>query len=343
MGNSAGFNDAGLKLGQMRPGRMLATTNVSTAVGVVPSQSQRRESDVAPQDARLQDARPQFRIAMFGLSYKFQRLLEIVLRHARHNQYNFVVAGSRAPDEYDIAIVDMTVKGGPEVASTLRRFGATRPIVKLGRRADPTRAMDDLLHQQFTIQVLKVLDRCVDGLRQFRTDGFSVPPNAHRSTTAIKAPVGAVAAPVALRPSRIRALVIDDSPTVRRQMALALHQMGVESEGVCSANEALDVLSQRRYDLIFCDVVMPEKNGFQLTKAIKRDRALRDVPLIILTSKSSPIDLIRGALAGCNSYLVKPVSLKALRETVIKNLRRSSRFDIPLGPIKPATGQRAFA
>ena len=76
---------------------------------------------------------------------------------------------------------------------------------------------------------------------------------------------------------------------------------------------------------------------------IHPEGALRDVPLIILTSKSSPIDLIRGALAGCNSYLVKPVSLKALRETVIKNLRRSSRFDIALGPVKPANGTQSFA
>ena len=340
MGNSPEFHDAGVSDGRLSSDK---SSDIASSVANSGGNSGANTGPSATKFERPADQRPEFRVAMFGLSYKFQRLLEIVLRHARHNQFNFVMAGSRAPDDYDIAIVDMTVKGGPEVASTLRRFTATRPIVKLGRRADPTRAMDDLLHQQFTIQVLKVLDKCVDSLQQLRANGFTNPPNAHPSTTAIKAPAGAAASPVALRPSRIRALVIDDSPSVRRQMALALHQMGVESEGVCSANEAMDVLAQRRYDLIFCDVVMPEKNGFQLSKAIKRDRALRDIPLIILTSRSSPIDLIRGALAGCNSYLVKPVSLKALRETVIKNLRRSSRFDIPLGPEKPASGLRLLA
>ena len=338
MGNNARFQDSSAGNERLNSSQSVAVNEFETAPAYAGNNAVNARSFQAPADKR-----PEFRVAMFGLSYKFQRLLEIVLRHARHNQFHFVMAGSRAPDDYDIAIVDMTVKGGPEVASTLRRFTANRPIVKLGRRADPTRAMDDLLQQQFTVQVLRVLDQCVDGLAQLRTNGFMNPPNAHPSTTAIKAPAGASAAPVALRPSRIRALVIDDSPSVRRQMALALHQMGVESEGVCSANEAMDVLAQRRYDLIFCDVVMPEKNGFQLAKAIKRDRALRDIPLIILTSRSSPIDLIRGALAGCNSYLVKPVSLMALRETVIKNLRRSSRFDIPLGPVKPASPLRLFA
>ncbi len=281
------------------------------------------------------DSRPEIRVAVFGLAYKFQRLLEIVLRHAKHNQYRYVIAGSRAPQDYDIAIVDMTVKGGPEVAITLKNALHTRPVLKMGRRNDAERELDDLLQQNFTIQVLRVLNQTVDSFRRYRATGFQTLPNAHPSTTAIKAKIGDVAKPVALRPSRIRALVIDDSQTVRRQMSLALHQMGIESEGVGSGQEALDVLSMRNYDLIFCDVMMPEQNGFQITKQIKKDRALRDIPLIILTSKSSPFDLIRGALAGCNSYLVKPVSLQALRETVVKSLRRSMRYDIPLGPDEP--------
>ena len=48
---------------------------------------------------------------------KFQRILEIVLKHARHNQYRFVLTASRGPGEYDIAMVDMTAKGGFEVGS----------------------------------------------------------------------------------------------------------------------------------------------------------------------------------------------------------------------------------
>ncbi len=293
------------------------------------------EQKLKRMNASPADGRPTFRIASFGMAYKFQRLLEIVLRHARHNPYRFEIAGSRAPEDYDIAIVDMTVKGGPEVATTLRRSVEGRPIVRMGRRNDTARGTDDLLVDQFTIQLLRSLNRAAEGVKNLKLKGFYNAPNAPRSTTAIKASENAVADPVSLRPAKILALVIDDSQTVRRQLSLALHQMGIETEGVSGSQEALDVLSLRRYDLIFCDVMMPGgANGFELTKAIKRDRALKEVPLIILTSKSSSFDLLRGALAGCNSYLVKPVSLKALRETVVKNLRRSSRFDIHLEPMR---------
>ncbi len=119
-----------------------------------------------------------------------------------------------------------------------------------------------------------------------------------------------------------RALLVDDSPTVRRQLSVALQRMGLESEGVGSAPEALAAMADRRYELVFVDVMMPVMDGYQLTRAIKRDPATRGTPVVILTSRSSPFDLARGALAGCNSYLVKPVALQSLRDTVLRHLHR---------------------
>lgn len=266
-------------------------------------------SNESPATGPQSDARPLYRVAIFGLAHKFQRLMEIVLRHARHNQYRYVLAQSRGPGEYDIAMVDMTVQGGPEVASTLRRLPGARPVVRVGRRTDHARGPDDLLQASFTMNLLKTLNRVVEEALL----GRPAPPAGLWSSTA---PVGGSG-----NGERARVLIVDDSPTVRRQLAVALQQMGLDSEGVGSAREALDTLAQRRYDLVFVDVVMPEMDGYRLTREIKRARGLRATPVIILTSRSSPFDLARGALAGCNSYLVKPVSLNSLRETVARHLR----------------------
>jgi CheY-like chemotaxis protein len=279
--------------------------------------------------------RPQFRVALFGLNYKFQRLLEIIVRHARHNQYQFVLAGSRGPGDYDIAMVDMTVKGGPEVASTLHKLVGKQSVVRLGRRADPARPVDDLAYQNFTLHVLGALNRVVDsGLVRRTSNSIAQVADAVRrefSRESARNPATTAAAvPSAPRPAMLRALIVDDSPTVRRQLSLALQQMGLETEAVGMAQEALDVLALRRYDIVFADVMMPEMDGYKLTKTIKRDRALRKIPVVILTSRASPFDLARGAFAGCNSYLVKPVSLKALKQTVLKNLSRSTALDMPL-------------
>ena len=74
------------------------------------------------------DARPVYRIAVFGLGPRFQRLLEIIVKHARHNNYRYRLAEQPGPGEYDIALVDMTAKGGAEVARTLRSVPQALPL-----------------------------------------------------------------------------------------------------------------------------------------------------------------------------------------------------------------------
>lgn len=261
--------------------------------------------------AQASDSRPEFRVAVFGLATKFQRLLEIVLRHARHNRYRYSLSPTRGPGEFDIALVDMTVAGGPEVASTLRRVLEGDAVLRVGRRADPERPRDDLLQSHFVAQVLFALNGVVDSMVSRRREA--------EVARAVEA--GLMVAEHGDR-RRPRALIVDDSPTVRRQLSLALHQIGLDSEAVASAREALDVLAMRRYEMVLADVMMPDMDGYKLTRAIKRNRALRGMPVIILTSRSSPFDLARGALAGCNSYLVKPVSMQSLRETVQRHLKK---------------------
>ncbi len=278
--------------------------------------------------------RPEFRVAMFGVSESLQHVLEVVARHAQHNPYGFHLAASRSADAFDIAIVDMSIAGGPEVAGTLNNLLNGRPIVRLGRRSDKARGCDDVVHERFARQVLDVLNGQVQ--QHFegtgRMSGTGAMPWVAAQAMA-RGPLGGSEAK-AVNPNRPRALIVDDSPTVRHQLTVALQQMGLESDAVDSANDALQLLMARRYDMVFADVVMPGQDGYQLTRDIRRSRLLKGVPVVILTSRSSPFDLVRGALAGCSSYLVKPVSLHSLRDTVNRQLRRSAparpRPDTPM-------------
>jgi DNA-binding response OmpR family regulator len=148
-----------------------------------------------------------------------------------------------------------------------------------------------------------------------------------------------VAFPSALGPDgslieRLRVLVVDDSPTVRQQLAQAFNRMGIISEVAASAKEALSRLAETTFNLALIDVVMPEMDGYKLTKEIKRNKACKQMPVIILTSKSSPFDLARGALAGCDTYLTKPVPLKELETAVVKQLRKALAIDDISGLIR---------
>jgi twitching motility two-component system response regulator PilG len=123
-----------------------------------------------------------------------------------------------------------------------------------------------------------------------------------------------------LRGSRI--LVIDDSATVRKQLELALGEQGIHVQCADNGEFGLHLLSTHHFDLIFLDVVLPGADGYQICKTIKKNKLKQRVPVVMLTSKSSPFDRVKGSLAGCDSYLTKPVEPKKLVDTLHKHLAR---------------------
>ena len=80
------------------------------------------------------------------------------------------------------------------------------------------------------------------------------------------------------------------------------------------------MLAQNSYDIIFLDVVLPGTDGYQVCKDIRKNPGTRQTPVIMLTSKSSPFDRVRGSLVGCSAYLTKPVDYNAFRAAVSKYL-----------------------
>lgn len=107
--------------------------------------------------------------------------------------------------------------------------------------------------------------------------------------------------------ARHRALVIDDSPTVRKQLVLELGSFNIKVDTAETGEQGLEMLANNRYDIIFLDVVMPGADGYSVSKIIRKNQATINTPIVMLTSKSSPFDKLRGSLAGCSAYLIKPV------------------------------------
>ncbi|MCP4409640.1 MAG: response regulator [Gammaproteobacteria bacterium] len=121
----------------------------------------------------------------------------------------------------------------------------------------------------------------------------------------------------------IRMLVVDDSEPVRKQLEIQLNMLGMRTELAESAERAMELIKERRYACIFLDVVMPGADGYSVCKAVKRDSRLKQTPVVMLTSKSSPFDRVKGKLAGCNAYLTKPVEREAFAKVIKPYLNRS--------------------
>ncbi|MCG2583457.1 response regulator [Massilia sp. TS11] len=104
-----------------------------------------------------------------------------------------------------------------------------------------------------------------------------------------------------------RILIVDDSPTERYYLSDILVKNGFTVSTADSGEAALELIKTDKPQLILMDVVMPGANGFQITRAIARDPALADVPVIICSSKNQETDRIWGLRQGARDYLIKPV------------------------------------
>lgn len=113
-----------------------------------------------------------------------------------------------------------------------------------------------------------------------------------------------------------KVLVVDDSRTEQAYLSDLLQKQGMSVLIAGNADEAMLSIRTERPDLILMDVVMPGKNGFQLTRTITKDPVYADIPIIICTSKGQDTDKVWGMRQGAKGYLVKPVKLDELEQAI---------------------------
>lgn len=138
------------------------------------------------------------------------------------------------------------------------------------------------------------------------------------------------------KPASIRVLAVDDdllNLKVLTQMLTAEHY---DVDTAASGQEALDKLQNGRWDLVVSDVMMPEMSGYEMTRRIRQQFTLYELPVILLTARGEPADVYAGFHAGANDYVTKPVdgtellyrvsSLLSLKEAVSARLRMEAAY-----------------
>jgi CheY-like chemotaxis protein len=104
-------------------------------------------------------------------------------------------------------------------------------------------------------------------------------------------------------------LIVDDEQHIRLLIEQTLEEL--EDEGVqlltaADGEEALEVVGIHRPELVFLDVMMPKKNGFEVCTAIKQDLGLTATKVVLLTAKGQAVDREAGMAAGADRYVTKP-------------------------------------
>ena len=111
-------------------------------------------------------------------------------------------------------------------------------------------------------------------------------------------------------------LVVDDSWTELTMIATPLRNSGFEVVTAVDGDEALEKVFQERPQCIVLDVVLPKQNGFQLCRRLKSLEASKHIPIILLTSKNTPVDKSWGLRQGADLYMTKPFKEDELVDSV---------------------------
>lgn len=107
-------------------------------------------------------------------------------------------------------------------------------------------------------------------------------------------------------------LVVEDQEDNRQILRDLLANVGYEMLEAENGEEALAALARRRPDLILMDIQLPVMDGYETTRRIKADPALKDIPVIVVTSYALSGDESKAREAGCDAYVTKPYSPRAL-------------------------------
>ncbi len=125
-----------------------------------------------------------------------------------------------------------------------------------------------------------------------------------------------------------RIVIAEDSRIQAKMLIKRLETSGFEVRWGANGAEALDMIRSDPPDLIISDIEMPEMNGYQLCQAVKQDAQLRRIPLILLSTLSSPEDIIEGLQAGADNYVTKPYEADYLLSRVDSLLHSTIDEDV---------------
>jgi two-component system, OmpR family, response regulator len=119
-------------------------------------------------------------------------------------------------------------------------------------------------------------------------------------------------------------LAVDDELHIRELVRMGLATLGFEVREAATGQEALDAIERHRPDLVVLDVMLPDIDGFEVARRLRRAAGQhRDTPIIFLTARDTTEDRIAGLRLGSDDYVTKPFSIEELSERVRAVLRRS--------------------
>ena len=115
-------------------------------------------------------------------------------------------------------------------------------------------------------------------------------------------------------------LIIEDEEDAAELFAEMMRVSGFRVIKTSKSASAIDMMTAEKPDVVLLDIMMPEISGLDILRQMRRDPALANIPVVVITAKSMPADIKNGMEAGASTYLTKPVGFLELKEAVERTL-----------------------
>jgi two-component system chemotaxis response regulator CheY len=111
-------------------------------------------------------------------------------------------------------------------------------------------------------------------------------------------------------------MTVDDSPTIRQMLGMALKGAGYEVVEAENGKDALTKLESEKVSMLITDLNMPQMNGIDLIRSVRQSPGLRFLPIIMLTTETQEVKRLEGKAAGASGWIVKPFKPEQLLKVV---------------------------
>ena len=123
--------------------------------------------------------------------------------------------------------------------------------------------------------------------------------------------------------------IIEDEEDIQELLRYNLEREGYAVTGFLTGEDGLQVIGEKRPDLILLDLMLPGLDGKEICRQLKRDESTADIPIIMLTARGEESDIVAGLELGADDYITKPFSPKVLSARVGAVLRRMKSSSTP--------------
>jgi CheY-like chemotaxis protein len=123
------------------------------------------------------------------------------------------------------------------------------------------------------------------------------------------------------RAAKADVLVVDDEPDVAKIISINLEMEGYDARVAYNGRQALDEIALKKPDCILLDIMMPEMDGWEVLRILKDDSNTADIPVVVVTARSTDVDQIKGFSGGAVEYIIKPFDPRQLLDYVERALK----------------------